>query len=63
MSTATDEQLSFPLHRLLLTYLKEMLVFQRNVAFLCAAIFQNDTEYKDLNEKIIFIVELFVRKK
>ena len=48
---ASDEQLSFPLHRLLLTYLEEMLVFQRNVALLGAAIFQNDTEYKDSKEK------------
>ena len=59
---APDEQLFFPLHRLMLTYLKEMLAFQRNVALLFAAIFQNDTEYKDLNGKTIFIVELFVRK-
>ena len=59
---ASDEQLSFPLNRLLLTYLEEMLVFQRNVALLDAAIFQNYTEYKDSNEKIIFIVALFVNK-
>ena len=62
MSIASDEQLSFPLHRLLSMYLEEMLVFQRNVALLGAAIFQNDTEYKDSNEKIIFIVALFVNK-
>ena len=60
MSMASDEQLSFPLDRLLLTYLEEMFVFQRNVALLGAAIFQIDTEYKDSNEKIIFIVALFV---
>ena len=60
MSMASDEQLSFPLDRLLLTYLEEMFVFQRNVALLGAAIFQNDTEYKDSNETIIFIVALFV---
>ena len=34
MSMASDEQLSFPLDRLLLTYLEEMFVFQRNVALL-----------------------------
>ena len=62
MSMASDEQLSFPLHRLLLMYLEEMLVFQRNVALLGAAIFQNETEYKDSNEKIIFIVAMFVNK-
>ena len=62
MSMASDEQLSFPLDRLLLTYLEEMFVFQRNVALLGAAIFQNDTEYKDSNKKIIFIVALFVNK-
>ena len=62
MSMASDEQLSFPLDRILLTYLEEMLVFQRNVALLGAAIFQDDTEYKDSNEKIIFVVALFVNK-
>ena len=62
MSMASDEQLSFPLHRLLLMYLEEMLVFQRNVALLGAAIFQNETEYKDSIEKIIFIVAMFVNK-
>ena len=46
MSMASDEQLNFPLDRLLLTCLEEMLVFQRNVALLGASIFQNDTEYK-----------------
>ena len=59
---AFDEQLDFPLDRLLFMYLEEMLVFQRNVALLGAAIFQNDTEYKYSNEKIIFIVALFVNK-
>ena len=44
MSMASDEQLSFPLDRILLTYLEEMLVFQRNVALLGAAIFQDDTK-------------------
>ena len=39
-----------------------MLVFQRCVVLLGAAIFQNDTEYKDSNEKIIFILALFVTK-
>ena len=62
MSMVSDEQLSVPLHRLLLTYLEEMFIFQRNVALLGAAIFQNDTKYKDSNEKIIFIVALFVNK-
>ena len=62
MSMVSDEQLSFPLHRLLLMYLEVMLVFQINVALLGAAIFQNDTEYKDSNEKIIFIVALFENK-
>ena len=62
MSMASDEHLSFPLHGLLLMYLEEILVFQRNVASLGAAVFQNDTEYKDSNEKIIFIVALFVNK-
>ena len=62
MSMASDEQLSFPLHRLLLMYLEEMLVFQRNVALLGAAFFQNETEYKDSNKKIIFIVAMFVNK-
>ena len=32
MSMVSDEQLSFPLDRLLLTYLEEIFVFQRNVA-------------------------------
>ena len=61
MSMASDEQLSFP-DGLLLTYLEEMPLFHRNVALLGAAIFQNDTEYKDSNEKLIFIVALFVYK-
>ena len=34
MSMASDKQLNFPLDRLLLTNLEEMLVFQRNVALL-----------------------------
>ena len=59
---APDEQLSFPLQRLLLMYFKVMPVFQGNVALLVAAIFQNDKEYKYSNEKTIFSVALFVNK-
>ena len=43
-------------------YLEKMLIFQGNAALLGAATFQNDIKYKDSNEKIIFIVALFVNK-
>ena len=43
MSMASDEQLSFPLHGLLLMYLEEMLVFQRNVAYVVGLILYIET--------------------